>query len=214
MGDLVAINTPAVIVLGERKGTQPDLARAAKIVAKLQKLGSVTVALQAVPTEHQAVLDQYSRGTLTVDALEAALHIQDTWGFPFAPYLPLVTAADDGVRVLGIGGAIPARTPDDVLPVPPSYIHVLGDAMGDALMPVELERRFVERVAWTDHVLAARAFKAWDAQGSLVIIADRLHVEGGKGVSWQAQRLTSVRVHTAILSASNTPCYSGDRLLR
>ena len=37
VGRAAAIQAPAVLVLGERKGTQPDLKRAYKIVKKLAK---------------------------------------------------------------------------------------------------------------------------------------------------------------------------------
>jgi hypothetical protein len=213
VGELAKVNVPSVLVLGERKGTQPDLVRAAKVVKALQKSGPVTLALQAVDRGQQSVLDQLTTGALSTEGLEEALGFHEAWGAPITGYLPLFALADDGVRLVAIGGPVEPRAEDDPLPLPPGYIHVLGDAMGEAMMPVELEPRFIQRVAWIDHTLATRALSAWDEQGTLVILADRLHVEGGKGISWQAQRLTEVRVHQAVLAWSDTPCYPDDRLL-
>src|SRR5262245_11602448 len=65
--------TPGVWVLGERKGTLPDLSRAKRIVKKLLKRGPVTLALQAVPLSEQTVLDDLSTGRVTMDQLPTVL---------------------------------------------------------------------------------------------------------------------------------------------
>lgn len=213
VGELTRTPNPMVLVLGERKGTLPDLARAKKIVKKLAKKGPVTLAIQAVRADHQDVLDRYTRGELTVEAIPEALDWENSWGYPFTAYAPLLGTASAGVHLVAVGGDYTARPPESALPLPPGYIHVLADPMGDNLVPVELESAYVEFVAWADHQLAQRAIDAWNGAGSLVIVVDRFHVEGGMGVQWQAQRLTDAPVSAAMLANAETRCYAGDRLL-
>lgn len=213
IGRLAASPLPAVFVLGERKGTEPDLARAGKLVAKLAKRGPVTVALQAVRLEHQDVLDRYAGGALALEQLPAELDWGNTWGFPFEAYAPVLESRALGAKLVAIGADYVLRPADVVLPLPPAYIHVLADPMGESPVPVEIEGRTVETVAWADQRFAARAIGAWDGQGALVVVVDRFHVEGGLGVQWQAQRLTDKPVVAALLADADSRCYPGDLLL-
>jgi uncharacterized iron-regulated protein len=213
VGKLVKVEAPAVIVLGERKGTLPDLSRAKKVVAKLAKKGPVTLALQAVRQENQAVLDQLAAGQLAMEQVPAALDWENSWGFPFEAYAPLLATADRGVKLVAIGEPYSLRPEEQTLPLPPGYFEVLADPMGDNPVPPELESPYVEFVAWADHQLASNAISAWDGQGVLVVVVDRFHVEGGLGVSWQAQRLTEAQVSAAILADAESLCYPGDTLL-
>ncbi len=213
IGDLAAVPSPSVLVLGERKGTLPDLSRAAAIVGRLAARGPVTVALQAVPREHQRALDDWAAGTTSLAALPAATEWADRWGFPFEAYAKLFATREKGARFLGIGVPYSLRPPAEQLPLPPGYLSVLADAMGDAPVPGELETTTLETMAWTDQSLARAALDAWSGEGVLVVIVDRLHVEGGLGVAWQAQRLTQVPVSAALLANAGTRCYAGDRFL-
>jgi hypothetical protein len=213
LGELAALSTPAVIVLGERKGTLPDLARASKLVSKLLKKGPVTVAVQAVRQDHQAELDAYTSGSVLLGALPATLDWENSWGFPFEAYAPLLATSDDGAKLVAIGQDYVLRPEDATLTVPPGYIHVLADAMGDAPVPVELEGPLVQTVAWADHRLAKAAIEGWSGEGALVIVVDRYHVEGGMGVQWQARTLTDSSVEAAILANADSRCYPGDKLL-
>jgi uncharacterized iron-regulated protein len=213
IGKLTKVPRPTVLVLGERKGTLPDLARAKSIVSKLRKKGPVTLALQAVRADHQDALDRYVRGELPVETLPEALEWEATWGFPFSAYTRLLGTYAQGVKLVAVGKPYTARPADSALPLPPGYIHVLADPMGDNPVPVDLEAKYVEFVAWADHQLAADAIAAWDGQGALVIVVDRFHVEGGLGVQWQAQRLTDHPVVAAMLANGESRCYPGDQLL-
>jgi hypothetical protein len=213
LGKLAALPTPGVFVLGERKGTLPDLARARKLVLKLLKRGPVTVAVQAIRREHQAELDAYTSGSVLVGALPATLDWENTWGFPFEAYVPLLETSADGAKLVAIGQDYALRPQDAELTVPPGYIHVLADGMGDSPVPAELESTLAQTVAWADHRFAAAAIEAWDGQGALVIVVDRYHVEGGMGVQWQARTLTDKGVEAAILANADSRCYPGDKLL-
>ena len=78
---------------------------------------------------------------------------------------------------------------------------------------MELESRFTSFVAAMDHRLAQGAISSWNGQGTLVIVVDRYHVEGGLGVQWQARQLTEVPVVSAMLANAGSLCFAGDALL-
>lgn len=214
IGELAALPAPGVWVLGERKGTLLDLSRARRLVRRLLKRGPVTVALQAVRQDHQPELDAYTSGSVLLGALPSTLDWQESWGFSFEAYAPLLELAEDGVKLVAIGQPYELRPADATLVVPPAYIHVLADAMGDAPVPPALEGTLAQTVAWADHRFARDALSAWDGRGALVIVVDRYHVEGGLGVQWQARTLTDKPVQAAILANADTRCYPGDELLR
>jgi hypothetical protein len=213
MADVMAITPPAIVVLGERHGMQPDLGRATRIVRRLADRAPVTVALEAVGGDQQSVLDRYGRGDLATEDLSDALVWDTTWGFPFAPYEPLLeTAATHGTRLVAAG--LPLGTPPQgaEFPVPGGYMSILRDAMGEREIPLPAQSDFLRTVAWRDFRMAQQALAGWDEQGYLVIVADRLHVEGGKGLPWQAKLMTRVPVHAFLLAWSiDPPCYAGDQ---
>lgn len=209
MSDVEALTGPAVLVLGVRQGTQPDLWRVGQVVKRLVSNGEpVTLALQAVHAEKQPVLDDYASGKLDPSDLPGLLQWSRNSGFPFRPYERLVTGSLLGARVLAIGGPPMPRPANAEVPSPPGYLEVLYDGMAGYPMPPTLESRFVRYVGWQDHELAQAALTNWDGAGVLVIVADRLHVEGGKGVQWQAQRLTEHPVHGVVL-APGARCLPG-----
>ena len=148
-----------------------------------------------------------------IEQLAPTLDWENAWGFPFEPYAGLLETADDGAKLVAIGQDYVLRPVDATVTVPPGYIHVLADAMGDAPVPVELEGTMAQTVAWADLRLAQAALGAWDGEGALVMVVDRFHVEGGLGVQWQAKTLTDKPVVAAMLANGESRCYPGDRLL-
>lgn len=211
--DVTSIKAPAVIVLGERHGTQPDLYRATHLAKKLNEAAKVTVALEAVHQRFQNVLDDYARKKVPKDDLETRLEWRASWGFPFAPYRSLVRGADLDMDVLAAGVDQKGPPPGEKFPIPSGYLPILHDALdGNPLAP-GMEQRFVEAMAWRDFAIARNAVRSWDGTGYLVIVADRARVEGGKGVPWQVQQLTDKPVHSFIMSwGKEPPCYPGDRV--
>jgi len=213
MDDVLAVAPPAVIVLGERHGTQPDLYRATRVVRKLSRRFPTTLALQAVQQTQQPILDRYARGELEPADLPDALRWEETWGFPWEPYRRLVTASDWGVQVVGVGEADEAAPTDVDFPVPGGYMPILRDAMAGHEMPLAMEARFVRTMAWSDHQMSQAALDAWDGRGYLVILVGREHVEGGKGVAWQAGLAVDDTVQAFVLAWGGEPsCYAGDRV--
>lgn len=212
--DIAAIDGPAVIVLGERHGMQPDLARATRVVKGLARRGKVTVALEAIDRQKQPTLDDYAAGRIDTDALEDKLAWGE-WGYPYGPYQGLVTGALVGAKVVAAG--LPLGPPPDGAnpPVPAGYLPILRDAMAGHEVPPAREAAFVTSAAWRDYAIAKAALDAWDGEGVLVIVVGRSELEGGKGVTWQLAQRTQVPVHGFLLAwASDSACYEGDRVWR
>ncbi len=215
MSDVLAVTPPAVIVLGERHGTQPDLRRATRIVRALANRAPTTVALEAVHAERQPILDQYVSGDLPYDLMQQELDWDRLWGFPYRPYAPLVTAIDLGARTLAVGLPLERAPESAEFPVPGGYTSVMRDAMGENAMPLSMQSGFVRAMAWRDFRIAQQSLQGWDQQGYLVILTGREHVVGGKGVAWQAGLMTRTPVHAFVLAwATDPPCFAGDKLWR
>jgi hypothetical protein len=209
------VAAPAVVVLGERHGMQPDLRRAATIVRSYAARGPTTVALEAAHRDKQRALDDFAAGRVDASALPERLDWGATWGFPFPPYRPLVTASAVGAEVVAAGVALGGKPEGAEVPIPPRYVDLLRDAMGGHPVPLGQESRFVEAMAWRDFAIAEAAIAGWDGKGWLVIVTGRGHVEGGKGVAWQAARLTDARVEAFVLArGQEPPCHPGDRIWR
>ena len=210
--DVLAVDPPAILVLGERHGTQPDLWRANRVVRRLSRRGSVTLAIEAVHTRYQPVLDRYARGEVDATALPAQLEWESSWGFPWGPYASLVTAARRGVHVVAAGLDLGPAPTEGTFGIPEGYASILEDSMADHPVPKGLEDGFVRSMAWRDYSIATNAVHGWDGQGYLVILTGRGHVEGGKGVAWQAQALSHANVASFLLAWAHPACYAGDRV--
>lgn len=217
LGDVLNVQAPAVIVLGERHGTEPDLSRATRVVRALLATGEpVTVALEAVHQKYQPVLDDYAAGKVDPLELETKLEWKDAWGFPFAPYSKLVMSSGEGAKVVAAGldlGPAPADAPK--YPIPPGYSEILESAMGGHQVPPGAEPSFIASMAWRDYAIGDLATKSWDGQGFLVVVTGRGHVEGGKGVGWQLDQRLDVPVTSYVLAwGKQPPCFEGDLVWR
>jgi hypothetical protein len=211
--DILSIKAPAVIVLGERHGTQPDLYRASYVAKKLNEAAKVTLALEAVHQKFQLILDDYARKKIPKEDLQTRLEWPASWGYPFGPYRTLVRGADLDMDVLGVGVDRSGAPAGEKFPIPSGYLPILHDGMAGSDVAPGLEQRFLETVAWRDYAIARNAVRSWDGTGYLVIVADRAAVEGGKGVAWQAEQLTDKPVHSFVLAWGDTPpCYPGDQV--
>lgn len=214
--DVLAVEAPAVLVLGERHGTGLDLGRATRIAKRLADDQPVTVALEAVHESKQEVLDDFRDGELSVDGLREALEWDDSWGYAWGPYRPLVAGAALGFDVLAVGPTLQAPPKNKRFPVPPGYAALLEEDMGEHPVAKGIEERFVRSMAWRDNRIAHLAQQNWDRRGYLIVVTGRGHVEGGLGVPWQLDRMMQgVPVHAFVLAHGNEPrCTPGDRYWR
>ncbi len=210
LSDVTDIEAPAILVLGERHGTQPDLSRARKIIRSLRAEAHVTVALEAVHEKFSPVLKDFSESRIATEALETELDWTNSWGFPYQPYESILTAAVYGDTIVAAGPNPGPPPKDAAFPVPSGYFSVLSTAMAGHEVPPEMQKDFVRSVAWRDWKIADNALAGWDQTGYLVVLASRVHVEGGKGIGWQLQQRTQVPVRSVVLAWANSPCFAGD----
>lgn len=213
--DVAAVSGPAVVVLGERHGMQPDLSRATRVVRGFSRRGPVTVALEAVHRDLQPTLDDYAAGAFDTEDLESRLDWKKRWGFPYAPYASLVSGALSGQRVVAAGVDLGPGPEGESPPIPSGYLTILRDVMGGHDVPPDRESAFLASMAWRDYAIGKAAIDGWDGQGVLVVVTGRGHVEGGKGVAWQIEQLTEVPVSAFVLAwGANSACYAGDKIWR
>lgn len=213
-GDVMAVTPPAIVVLGDRHGVVPDSARATRIVRAFARRAPTTLALEAIPADRQPVLDRFAAGELYIDQMHEALDWERIGSWPFLPYGRLLEMTwEEQVPVVAAGLSLGLPPEEAEYPVPGGYMSVLRDALGEGEMPLSSQADFVRTLAWRDYSIAERAVSGWSGEGYLVILADRLHVEGGKGVPWQAGLLSRAPVHAFLLAwAHDPPCFPGDRV--
>ncbi len=213
--EVTDVPAPAVIVLGERFGHQPDLKRADRVIATLARRGPVTVAVEAVSAEYQPVLDRFGAGELDAPDLPGLMGWDRSWRFSWKRYEPVVTSALIGARVRAIG--VPAEPVPDgaALRLPPRYADVLESSMGPEPVPRGMEARFVQSVAWRDQRMAELAVRDWDGEGYVVVLVGRASVEGGLGIGWQIGGMVDAPVHhVSLVHGGNPLCLDGDRVWR
>ena len=204
---LDALAAPAVVVLGERHASKPDLKLAAKAVQRLGATAPVTVALEAVDGRMQAAMDQLTEGVLKPKHVEGATDWATLWKHDFRPYLPVFKA---DAAFVGAGLSLGPAPEDREIAVPERYVTELGAAASHHGMDPQV---FASSMAWRDLGIAEQSVAGWSGEGFLVILTGRGHVSEGLGVSWQLQRgLTEVPVVSYLLEAEG--CATGDAVLR
>lgn len=212
LGDIRAIQAPAVVVLGERFGEKVDLKRARQVVDTLARTAPVRLALERVDVRYQPLLDRHARGSADAADLPFLMKWEEEQVWPWSVYAPLVTLGSRGVVVVGVGDAL-GQSPTGPLALPPGYLDLWRPAMGGYPVPLGMEARFASSMASYERSLAEKALQGWKEDGYLVVVTGRGHVEGGLGVAWQAEQLTDVPVHAFVLKAADDPpCHAGDRL--
>lgn len=210
--DLDALPMPFVLVLGERHGHKGDLKTALQIVDRLDERGPVTLAIEAVHESNQPVIDRFTAGEIKAGKLPAALDWSETWGFPWKPYKPLVTAAARGTPVVAAGLKLGPKPEDREVQIPEGYDAFLKQMMGGHGhgMDEAMAARFTTSMAWRDFRIGELAVQGWSGEGALVVLTGKGHVEGGMGTNWQLGRLTEAPVTSVVLGHEDARCEPGD----
>lgn len=214
LDELAAISGPAVLVLGERHGSKPDMKRAHRLVKALVARGPVQLGMEAVHESNQAVLDAYANGEVRSGKLSSALQWEETWGYAWQPYKKLVFSGRKGVRVRAAGLDLGPKPDDRDVELPDGYREVLMASLGahGEEMPEHIKERFPTSMAWRDFRIAELSAEGWSGEGYLVVLTGRGHVEGGRGTNWQLAKLVDAPVHSVVLAHEGARCEAGDRL--
>jgi len=211
--DVLKIPEPAVIVLGERHGAEPDMARALRVIRRLHvNSQNVTLATDMVHRDQQSAFDSYASGDESVEYLAEDLSWNDRTGFPFAPYGRLFRTTRYGVSLVAVGASPIGPPPERRPPIPQGYANWVASAIPNNTLAFGMDTRIARTLAWTDFQIAEHALLEWNNSGYLVILTERARVEGGMGVQWQAAQLTDIPVHSFILSWSQAYCTAGDKV--
>ena len=215
LSDIAAVPEPAIIVLGERRGAQPDLSRAKRVIQRLQKTaeGPVMLATDIVHHSVQKQFDDYERGAIRYESLEQQLQWPEQTSVSFAPYGQLFKQIENGLTVKAVGIDL-VGPPDSNIrpPVPAVYPSIVSAAIADDALPFGLDGRIAEIMAYWDFQVANRAANEWNGQGYLVILTERARVESGGGVPWQLVQAGKRKVYSFILSWSEPFCDEGDNV--
>lgn len=171
--------------------------------------GPVALGMEMFLTAHQPILDRWVAGELDEAAFLKAVAWDETWGFDFALYRPLLLyARDRGIRVVGLNveralshavavqgldGLSPemrARLPEMDLGVA-AHRAYFEAAMGEGVHEgMNIDKFYQAQVLW-DEAMAravAEAMAAPDGPQHMVVVAGRAHVEYGFGIPERAAR--------------------------
>lgn len=205
LAEVAAITPPAVVVLGARGGTEPDLVRARRVITRLSSAADVTVGLQVLPTSSQQTLDRFADGEIALTALPDELSWEATVGGPYSGYRWLTSAALQGHDVLAVGPKPGAPPSWQRVTVPSGYASNLVRGMPEgAEIDKSLESDLVRSVAHTEEQIARAAVQNWNGRGYLVLVVDRPHATG-LGVPWQVRQLTDAPVSSVMLAWAAEP---------
>lgn len=213
LADVASITPPAVVVLGVRGSTEPDLLRTRRVVSRLSSAASVTLALQVLPSGSQQILDRFADGEIALTDLPDELRWDDTVGGPFSGWRWLTSSALQGYDVLAVGPKAGAPPSWQRVTVPTGYASTLARGMPEgAEIDKSLEADFVRSVAHREEQIARQAIQNWDGHGYLVLVVERPHATG-LGVPWQARQLTEAPVSSVMMAwAAEPACEPNDKV--
>lgn len=103
------IQDARVVYLGETHSSRSDHQLQQRVIeALVQRLGSVTVAMEMFAQSDQEVLDRWSRGQISEQALIEQSHWAEQWGYPYPWYRGILELIRDRKLAL-IGLNLPAQ---------------------------------------------------------------------------------------------------------
>jgi uncharacterized iron-regulated protein len=205
-----------VVYVGERHDAAADHAVEAAIV-RLARPNLLGMEMFSRPV--QPALDAYARGELDEVGLVEQTEWNERWGMPFELYADVVRASRDvGARILALNAprewtrAIArsgiAELPLEIRSALPeldltndAHRAMVMDALaghtshgGVAMDPAALERFYLAQLVW-DETMGESVARALDAEPAarLVVVAGRMHVQGGLGIPRCAARRRTLR---------------------
>ena len=204
------VDAPAVIVLGARRGMQPDLFRARRLIKALSEKAEVTLALDILPVSAADDYRLHLANGFGDEVLPLALDWDDKVGLPWSGYKGFFTDPDLRWVPVGVG---PGEHPDSSEPVqiPMGLGNVLRDTSAGNF-PAQRQEVLLRAIAWQDSVISQRAIDGWDGDGYLVVLVDRFRVYGRSGVDWHLPYYTKAPVSSYLLSWSGEDCTEGEKV--
>lgn len=207
MGDLARAK---VVYLGERHDRATDHAMQHRILRDLYSRDpSLGIGLEMLQTPSQPVLSQWVNGDLDEMALRRDAEWDTRWGHDFALYRPILefirarhvrayalnapqeitrVVARDGIEALDEEqrASLPTLNTGDVMHRG-LVMGALGEHAGE-MSDERLERMYTAQVIWDETMARSvvEAMEGEDAPPRLIVLAGRLHVQGGLGIPQRA----------------------------
>lgn len=214
LSDVVSVPESSIIVLGARRGAQPDVARAQRVIKALQAKTQhpVTLAIDFVHHSFQGQFDAFGQGHLDPLELETQLEWTQHSATTFKPYGRLFKTVVEHGMIYAVGSDLESPPPDVGTPIPGVYPDMVNSVIPEGQLVFGLDNRIAETMAYWDYQIANRALNEWDQQGYLVILTDRSRVEGGGGVPWQLVQRKTPPVYAFLLAWAEPYCTEGDNV--
>lgn len=207
-----ALDGVRVVYVGERHDAAADHEAQRAIVAALLARGpSLAVGMEMFQRPFQAPLDQYVARAIDEAEMLRATEWQERWNMDFALYRPILEAARDaGAPVVALNARreltraiaregeealsdeLRAELPAELVRDDAEHRAMVMEAFGEhpGMEPGMLERFYLAQVVW-DETMAERVAEVLAGEGAperMVVLAGRMHVQGGHGIPRRAAR--------------------------
>lgn len=219
---VVSLENKDFILIGESHNNACDHQTQARIVELLSRAGqAVALGLEMVNIENQDVLDEFNKGHVNIDELQAKLGWEENWGYDFDLYRPVFEAAQTysvPVYALNLPRQVTGNIsrhgleslssedagylPEKIIYPPQEQKQMLQKqfALHQDLIDSDQARfeRFLTAQSVWDSKMAFEAIRAHEAeQKPVVILAGTSHVDKGQGIE---HRLRILAPETRIAS--------------
>lgn len=208
---LASLAEARVVYVGERHDNATDHAAQYAVLDGLIARGEpLALGLEMFQRPYQAPLDAWFRDELDEEEMLKRTEYEDRWGFNFDFYRPILDAAKAaGARVIALNapkevtraiahGGLQALAPPQLGDLPELQLDnkahrrmVEAELNQSHVMEREsLDRYYAAQVVWDETMgqEVAKTMNAAKAPRRMVVLAGRLHVQGGLGIPERAAR--------------------------
>ena len=95
-----AIASASVLLIGDYHALAASQRYAARLIEQVAAKGPVVVCVEAILSRNHAILDAWWRREIGSDELRTRLRFDRDWGYPWEPFLDVLTAARDHAEAL------------------------------------------------------------------------------------------------------------------
>ncbi|AKF03781.1 ChaN family lipoprotein [Sandaracinus amylolyticus] len=208
----IALDDARVVYVGERHDAPADHeAQRAIIAALLARGGSLAIGMEMFQRPFQAPLDAYVARSIDEAEMLRATEWQERWNMDFALYRPILELARDaGAPVIALNARreltrtiaregdaaltpeLRAELPAEMVTDDAAHRAMIMEAFGEhpGMEPAMLERFYLAQLVW-DETMAERVASTLASEGAparMVVLAGRVHVQGGLGIPRRAAR--------------------------
>ncbi|MHC1744340.1 MAG: ChaN family lipoprotein [Syntrophobacteraceae bacterium] len=217
-----ALSEADVVFVGETHVSATDHQIQYKIASELfSRRSSLVLALEMLPREAQGILDRYSSGELPEDRFLKEVDWENTWGFPFSLYRPILGwAASKHLPIIGLNaprevvrkvsrGGLASLSSEDRSRLAVDFdltnwthrkrieeefsVHTKGGIR-------DFEAFYGAQLAWEETMAETLARTVRERKGAqpVLVLVGKGHIEGRSGVPERAVKRFSHRYKTVM----------------